>query len=622
MSEASNQRSEDFLKISDQFQLGVLTTESSHPVTANLSDTAKRDVSEALGLLFEADRDVVRKYREFANSRRAEAIKKSVLDALKNGGKIFCTGCGSTGRLSIQLVSIWRDFWQQQQARGLKCSPAPEDFENRAFSVMAGGDFALIKSVEGFEDFTEFGKKQIGDLGVSAKDVVFAITEGGETSFVIGTAWKGLEVGAKVFFVYNNPDDILCQHVKRSREVIREPRIEKINLTTGPMSITGSTRMQATTIQLCVMLTVLEMVLRDLMKELEPKGPGALDSASVPTEFLKHLEAMHANLIAPDLRSQLAKAVSLEESVYRSRHKNNYFADRFGIDVLTDTTERSPTYCSPPFRKFDDTTATESWSFLFLPCQETPKAWERIIKRQPKCVEWTEQEIRALVSEDKVARTHEIMHKISTVELMRFKVGLDGLKHRPLGKGDSAVGIVSETEKASLLSPDGFHRRQLEAAQRAGAQIGVIFVGSTESLQEITDFIAKWNAQCVVVLAPVPNTGFLLDGVTRAGLKMLLNALSTCTMVRLGRVMGNYMIWVVPSNLKLIDRSTRYIQRLTGLDYQAANRLLFEVIEYVEPRMKADQAYPPAVGVSVMRARHKLGNEAAETRLLADTSGP
>ena len=82
------------------------------------------------------------------------------------------------------------------------------DFENRTFSVMAGGDFALIKSVEGFEDFAAFGKKQIGDLGVSSKDVVFAITEGGETSFVIGTAWKGVEVGAKVYFVYNNPDDV------------------------------------------------------------------------------------------------------------------------------------------------------------------------------------------------------------------------------------------------------------------------------------------------------------------------------------------------------------------------------------------------------------------------------
>jgi N-acetylmuramic acid 6-phosphate etherase len=618
MSEASNQRSEEFLKISDQFQLGVLTTESSHPVTANLSETAKRDVSAALGLLFEADGDVVRKYREFAKSGRAQRIKETVLCALQDGGKVFFTGCGSTGRLSIQVVSIWRNFWQQQRARGFRCSPAPQDLEDRALSVMAGGDFALIKSVEGFEDFTEFGKKQIGDLGVSSKDVVFAITEGGETSFVIGTAWKGLEVGARVYFVYNNPDDILCKHVKRSREVIQEPRIEKINLTTGPMSITGSTRMQATTIQLCVLLTVLEMVLRDLMKVLEPKGPGALDSASVPAEFLKYLEAIHANLMTPELRSQLANAVSLEESVYRAGHKNNYFADHFGIDVLTDTTERSPTYCSPPFRKFDDTTAAESWSFLFLPCPDTPRAWERIIKRWPKCVEWAEEEVRALVPADKLPRTYEIVRKISAAELMRFKVGLDGLKHRPLGTGDSAVGIVSEAEKVSLLSPDGFHRRQLEAAQKAGAQIGVIVVGRKESLKEMSDFIAKWDSQCVTVLAPVPNTGFLLDGVTRAGLKMLLNALSTCTMVRLGRVMGNYMIWVVPSNLKLIDRSTRYIQRLTGLDYNAANRLLFEVIEYVEPRMKADQAYPPVVGVSVMRLRHKLGNEAAEKRLMAE----
>jgi N-acetylmuramic acid 6-phosphate (MurNAc-6-P) etherase len=74
----------------------------------------------------------------------------------------------------------------------------------------------------------------------------------------------------------------------------------------------------------------------------------------------------------------------------------------------------------------------------------------------------------------------------------------------------------------------------------------------------------------------------------------------------------------VPSNLKLIDRSTRYIQRLTGLDYRAANRLLFEVIEYVEPRMKADQAYPPVVGVSVMRARHQLDNSQAEKRLMTE----
>ena len=60
MSETSDRRSDEFLKISGQFQLGVLTTEASHPVTANLSEVARRDVSAALGLLFEADGDVVR----------------------------------------------------------------------------------------------------------------------------------------------------------------------------------------------------------------------------------------------------------------------------------------------------------------------------------------------------------------------------------------------------------------------------------------------------------------------------------------------------------------------------------------------------------------------------------
>ena len=541
-----------------------------------------------------------------------------MLCALKKGGKLFFTGCGSTGRLSIQLVSIWRDFWQQQRARGLLSDPTLQEFENRAFSVMAGGDFALIKSVEGFEDFTQFGRKQLKDLGVGARDVVFAITEGGETSFVIGTAWQGLESGAKVYFVYNNPDEILCRHVKRSCEIIQEPRIEKINLTTGPMSITGSTRMQATTIQLCVLLTLLEMVLRDLMKELDPHGPFALDSASVPAQFLEHLAGQHTRLRCPEFRAQLAGAVALEESVYRSGHKNNYFADRFGMDVLTDTTERSPTYCTPPFRKFDDTSAAESWSFLFVPCQDTPKAWERILKRPPNCVAWTDEEVRAQVSENKALRTCEIVRKIGLAELMRFKVGLDGLRHRTLGQGDSAVGIVAETEKMSLLSPDGFHRRQLEAARKDGAQIGVIFVGRKETFQAVSDFLATWIPQCATVLAPIPTTDFLLDGVTRVGLKMLLNALSTCTMVRLGRVMGNYMIWVVPSNLKLVDRSTRYIQRLANLDYRAANRLLFDVIEYVEPRMKADQAYPPVVGLSVLRARHQLSNAVAEQRLVAE----
>jgi N-acetylmuramic acid 6-phosphate (MurNAc-6-P) etherase len=73
--------------------------------------------------------------------------------------------------------------------------------------------------------------------------------------------------------------------------------------------------------------------------------------------------------------------------------------------------------------------------------------------------------------------------------------------------------------------------------------------------------------------------------------------------------------------LKLIDRATRYIQKLTELSYEDANRLLFEVVEYIEPRMKSDQAYPPVVGMAVMRAREKLTNEQAEQRLKAELTG-
>jgi len=651
MSETSDQRSAEFLRISRQFKLGALVTESPHPVTARLSEVAKQDIARALDLLFQVDGDVLAKYREFAGSGRAGEIKDALVKALKSGGKIFFTGCGSTGRLSIQLVSIWRDFWQRRRATGRADRRPTEGWENRVFSVMAGGDFALIKSVEGFEDFAAFGRQQLGDLGVSSRDVVFAITEGGETSFVIGTAWKGVEAGARVYFVYNNPDAVLREHVERSREVIEDPRIQKINLTTGPMAITGSTRMQATTIQLCVLLTVLEMVVRDLVnaepaaaaqgRGRSPRHGDALESASVPGEFLARLDALQATLRSSEVLSQLARLVSLEEAVYRTGHKNTYYADRFGIDVLTDTTERSPTYCTPPFRKCDDRTAAESWSFLMVPEEETARAWEEILQRPPQCVEWADDQIRALVGSEKAAHCGEILRQISCSELMRFKIGLDGLPQRVLRPGDSAIGVLGEGEREALVSPAGFFRVQLEAAARGGAKTGFIYLGDIESFEEIKSACSGcrgWGElpgeptqapdatsrvtpdPPVGVFVAVPETGLLLDGVTRVGMKMLLNALSTCTMVRLGRVMGNYMIWVVASNLKLIDRATRYIEKLTGLGYAAANRLLFEVIEYVEPRMKADRAYPPVVGLAVMRALAGPGggtNEEAERRLLA-----
>ena len=76
-------------------------------------------------------------------------------------------------------------------------------------------------------------------------------TEGGETPFVIGAVEKAVQLsGRKPFFLYCNPDDLLCRAAERSKLVIQNPDIEKINLTVGPMAVTGSTRMQASTILL------------------------------------------------------------------------------------------------------------------------------------------------------------------------------------------------------------------------------------------------------------------------------------------------------------------------------------------------------------------------------------
>jgi N-acetylmuramic acid 6-phosphate etherase len=183
------------------------------------------------------------------------------------------------------------------------------------------------------------------------------------------------------------------------------------------------------------------------------------------------------------------------------------------------------------------------------------------------------------------------------------------------------VAIVIEAERMSLFGPSGFHRAQLEAAEEAGAKTGLIFFGRRETTLEAMAFPKRRNPDCVTVPVPVPQMDFLLDGVTRVGVKMMLNALSTCTMVRLGRVMGNYMVWVVPSNLKLIDRATRYISKLTGLSYERANELLFDVIEYVEPRMRSDRAYPPVVALAVTRQCRSAGNEEAERVLLAELRG-
>jgi N-acetylmuramic acid 6-phosphate etherase len=612
-SKSPRERAEEFLRDAVQFRLGALVTEASHPRSTELSQVAREDAAAGLAILFDVDRDVVETYDRWSRSGQPDELRDDLVAALEAGGRVFFTGCGATGRLSIQLASIWRGFWQDRRERGLTV-PSPDAWEGRAFSVMAGGDYALIKSVEGFEDFAPFGRKQIADLGVRKGDMVFAITEGGETSFVIGTAWQGLEAGARVVFVYNNPDEVLRGHVRRSREVIDEARIRKVNLTTGPMAITGSTRMQATSIELLAMLTVLEMALREVLSRAGAAEPGIAPPAEVPESMRRGLRALHAELAGDRLRGGLAGLVRAEEEIYRRGARTSYFADSLAVDVLTDTTERSPTFCTPAFRKWDDEEASESWAFLFTPAPTTEEAWRRLLRREPQTIEWTEGDLRSLLDEEAAERQGAILHEIRRRELMRFRIGLDGLGDRPARPGDGVTAVVAERDLA-LVEQGGAFAAQLDAARGAGAVAVVVAVGRGSALERLAGAGAAHASEGLTVELKVAGTPFLLDPLTRIGAKMLLNALSTCVMVRLGRVLGNRMICLVPSNLKLVDRSTRYVRDMAGVSYEDACRALFEVIDYVEPRRRAGKAYPAPVGVATMRVRHGLSLPEAEARL-------
>jgi N-acetylmuramic acid 6-phosphate etherase len=607
------ERAEEFLRDAVQFRLGALVTEAPHPRSTELSRVARQDAAAGLAVLFDVDRDVVETYDRWSRSGQPEQLRDDLVAVLEGGGRVFFTGCGATGRLSIQLASIWRAFWQDRQERRVR-APPPDAWEGRAFSVMAGGDYALIKSVEGFEDFTPFGRKQIADLGVRKGDMVFAITEGGETSFVIGTAWQGLEAGARVAFVYNNPDEVLRAHVRRSREVIDEPRIGKVNLTTGPMAVTGSTRMQATSIELAAMLTVLEMALREVLARAGAAEPGIGPPADVPEAMRQGLRSLRAELSAEPFRGALARLVEAEEEIYRRGARTSYFADSLAVDVLTDTTERSPTFCTPAFRKWDDEEASESWAFLFTPAPTTEEAWVRLLRREPQTIEWTQAELRTLLDDEAAERQGAILDEIRRRELMRFRIGLDGLEDRPARAGDGVTAVVAERD-LPLLQDAGAFAVQLDAARKAGARAAVVAVGRGAEVERLAAAGAARASEGLTVGLPVAATPFLLDPLTRIGAKMLLNALSTCTMVRRGRVLGNRMICLVPSNLKLIDRSTRYVRDMAGVTYEDACRALFEVIEYVEPRRRAGKAYPAPVGVATMRLRHGLSLPDAEARL-------
>jgi N-acetylmuramic acid 6-phosphate etherase len=83
--------------------------------------------------------------------------------------------------------------------------------------------------------------------------------------------------------------------------------------------------------------------------------------------------------------------------------------------------------------------------------------------------------------------------------------------------------------------------------------------------------------------------------------KLVLNTLSTATMVRMDRVIGNAMVWLSPSNKKLIDRGSRLIAQQTNCSYEQACIALHEALEEVESGKQQGKEVPSPVALAIER---------------------
>ncbi|MBD2867027.1 N-acetylmuramic acid 6-phosphate etherase [Paenibacillus arenilitoris] len=219
---------------------------------------------------------------------------------LKDGGRMFYIGAGTSGRLGVLDAS--------------ECPPTFGTDPELVQGFIAGGDTALRTAVEGFEDSEEEGIALIERCGVTDKDVVVGISASGSAAFVIAGLKKSAEIGAATIGVVNN---------KRSK--LSEICDVCIAPVVGPEVIMGSTRMKAGTAQKLVlnMLTTGTMVklgktYNNLMVDLKASNKKLIDrsvriiqsatgsDARKAAEYL-HLASMNCKLAIMMMKSGLGK---------------------------------------------------------------------------------------------------------------------------------------------------------------------------------------------------------------------------------------------------------------------------------------------------------------------------
>jgi len=208
-------------------------TEQQNP---NSTDIDLKSISEIVEIFQHEDRRAVE-----AVAAESDAITLAIeiiVDVFCQGGKLFYIGAGTSGRLGVLDAS--------------ECPPTFSTDPEMVQGIIAGGDIALRRSVEGEEDKPERGAAAIREHNLTQKDVIVGIASSGRTPYVLGALKAAHKIGAKTIFLSCVPP---AADLKAYVDYFITPIV-------GPEIITGSTRLKAGTATKLVlnMLTTISMI--------------------------------------------------------------------------------------------------------------------------------------------------------------------------------------------------------------------------------------------------------------------------------------------------------------------------------------------------------------------------
>lgn len=206
-----------------KIMLEKLATERRNQRTMELDDMT---VEEILTVMNEEDQSVAGVIRQ--EIPVIKQVVAQVIQSFQAGGRLIYIGAGTSGRLGVLDAA--------------ECVPTFGVSPKMVVGLIAGGERALIKAVEGAEDSKTLAIEDLRALKVNANDTVIGIAASGRTPYVIGGLDYAREIGAATAALSCNKEAIISQHADLRMEV-----------ETGPEVLTGSTRLKAGTAQKLVL---------------------------------------------------------------------------------------------------------------------------------------------------------------------------------------------------------------------------------------------------------------------------------------------------------------------------------------------------------------------------------